>query len=116
MQLITEDLLAKLAVPAPSTNGVSTPILEDEAGAPALLIFLALSQSSEMLLIAGHSAESVFWSRYYWFRRYANIRAAKAGTDAGLEQQAFKILETPFPPCDPDWSQLEEINVRAAAA
>jgi hypothetical protein len=113
MQLITEDLLANLDVPAPSMSGVNTTILEDEAAAPALRIFLTLSQSSEMLLVAGYSAESVFWSRYYWFRRFANIRTARAGMDSGLEQQAFQILESPFPPCNPDWSQLEDLNARA---
>jgi hypothetical protein len=115
MDLITEDALARFAAPAPSTPGVSPECLTEPEAAAALCAYLTLTQRPELFVSAGWSPESVFWSRYYWFRRFANLRAASAGADQGLEQQAFQILESPFPPCNPDWSQLELLNLQAAA-
>ena len=114
MQLVTEDTLAKLAVTAPSTEGIDPASFNEASAASALRMFLTLSQQPESFIAAGWSAESVFWSRYYWFRRFANIQSAKTGADPGLDQQALQILEYPFPPCSPDWSQLEAVNMKAA--
>lgn len=41
------------------------------------------------------------------------LRTAKAGAEDGLEQQAFQLLESPFPCCDHDLAQLESLNMRA---
>ena len=37
--------------------------------------------------------EARFYNAYYWFRRFVKLYMAKLGYDAGLEQQAFKMLE-----------------------
>lgn len=54
---------------------------------------------------------SLFYNRYYWFKRFVNQRATVHGYDAGLEQQAFKLLEAA--PEDVDWSVLEALDVQA---
>jgi hypothetical protein len=38
-----------------------------------------------------------------------------AGRDAGLEQQAFRILEHPHPADIPGWSAVEEVEAAVAA-
>src|SRR5215510_14995096 len=57
--------------------------------------------------------EEIFWSRYFWFRLFAYVTSATVGKDAGVEQQAFQLLEHPFPPCNPDWSRLESVDALA---
>jgi hypothetical protein len=58
----------------------------------------------------GWDTESIFWSRYYWFKRFVLLRSRGAGLDAGLEQQAVQLLEHPFPVCAPDWSNMEIVD------
>lgn len=37
--------------------------------------------------------ELIFYNRYYWFVFFLKLYTAKHGYDAGLEQQAFQLLE-----------------------
>jgi len=37
--------------------------------------------------------EARFYNAYYWFQRFVRLHTDKHGYDAGLEQQAFKMLE-----------------------
>jgi hypothetical protein len=67
----------------------------------------------DLLAGEGFTAEGVFWSRYYWLRRYALVRAGTAGYDAGLEQQVLRVLEYPHPACTPDWADLEAVDAAA---
>lgn len=39
------------------------------------------------------SKEILFYSRYYWFNKFMKKYFSKYGYDAGIEQQAFEILE-----------------------
>lgn len=114
MQRVTEDVLRRLGSLEPSTDGSNLTLMDDLATASALRTFLILTQQPKLLIDAGWSPETIFWSRYYWFRRYLYLRSILVGADAGLEQQAVQILETPFPQCEPDWSQLESIESAAA--
>jgi hypothetical protein len=54
------------------------------------------------------NAETTFYNRYYWFRRFATLSRLKYGEDAGIEQQVFQLLE--YPECDPDWFLVEKIH------
>jgi len=72
-----------------------------------------LTDSPTDFVERGSSAEEVFWSRYFWFCLYVKIRLVTDGFDAGLEQQAFQLLEHPFPDCEPDWWQLEIVDTLA---
>ena len=89
-------------------------LLDDPLGGQALKFYLLLTEMPELLADQRLSAEQRFWSRYYWFLRYVKVREAAAGPDAGLEQQAFQILEPPPPGCCPDWSMVEQVQAAVA--
>jgi hypothetical protein len=55
--------------------------------------------------------DAVFYNRYYWFQRFVKLHTDKHGFDAGLEQQAFQLLE--LAPATTDWSVVEAIEARA---
>ena|SRR5688572_3285611 len=78
----------------------------------ALQSFRRLTDFADSFLTQGWLAEEVFWSRYFWFSVFVRLETALKGPDAGLEQQAFKLLDSPFPECLPDWSELEKIDAR----
>jgi len=80
----------------------------------ALEVFNVLTEVPERFIEEGWSKEEVFWSRYFWVRVHANLVIAKEGPDAGLEQFAFKVLEHPWPQCDPDWSHAKLVDSLAA--
>ena len=48
------------------------------------------------------------YNRYFWFRRFIRMYSTKYGKDAGLEQQAFQILEQSM--ADLDWQVIEAID------
>ena len=58
--------------------------------------------------------ERLFYNRYFWFLRFATLRQAAHGPDAGLEQQAFKMLE--YPEFDVDFQVVNELVARARNA
>ena len=83
----------------------------DEApGSRELQWFRYLTADPDFGAALGLCNEEVFWNRYYWFLRHISACATIGVRDAGLEQQAFQILEYPFPPCSPDWSHLEAVE------
>src|SRR4051812_18617997 len=59
----------------------------------ALKFYLLLTETPELLEDLGADAERIFWSRYYWFVVFVRLHRAAEGFDAGVEQQAFKLLE-----------------------
>src|SRR5262245_28041037 len=108
MRLVTEEALAAADTPAPSTDNVDADALADPLAGPSLRAYLVLTQSADLFVSRGWSPEEVFWSRYYWFRRFYAVWESLTGRhDAGNEQWAFKILEYPYPECQTDWSDLE---------
>jgi hypothetical protein len=88
--------------------------LEDRVAGRSLKFYLLLTEMPELLAPEQASPEEIFWTRYYWFVRYARLQQAVYGYDAGLEQQAFQILDYPQPDCDPDWNWLESVHSHAA--
>ena len=85
----------------------------DNAPEIALEAFRALTDSPAVFIERGSTTEEIFWSRYFWFWLFKEIRVAIDGPDAGLEQQAYQLLEDPFPECEPDWSQVESVEALA---
>jgi hypothetical protein len=111
VRLLTEEALATVAPPEPSTANVDAEALADPKAGPSLRAYLVLTESAELFINHGWSPEEVFWSRYYWFRRFCEVWAALTGSrDDGNEQWAFKILEYPYPKCQTDWSALEWVE------
>jgi len=89
--------------------------LDDPAGDPAFRYYLMFSDAALAHAAGfGHlDAATLFYNRYYWFQRFARAHAAAHGFDAGLEQQAFQLLEVA--PADVDWSIIEAIEARLHA-
>jgi hypothetical protein len=52
--------------------------------------------------------EVIFYNRYFWFLRTIKAYKSRYGTDAGMEQQAFQLLE--YPPCRLDLELIAHID------
>src|SRR5262249_33901374 len=107
VRLATEEILADKAAGLDAAHTLlrhdyDLSLLDDPVSGQALKFYRVLTDLPPLIAELGLSAEEVFWSRYYWFLRFAKLRNAPLGWDAGFEQQAFQILEHPDPPCDPD--------------
>jgi hypothetical protein len=96
-------------------GGFAPSLLAEPLCGQALRAYLALSQRASYFLDMGCSPEAVFWSRYFWFRRFAALRMRNGEADAGIEQQGLEILEHPYPECAPDWSRLQDLEEEANA-
>ncbi|HEY2518182.1 MAG TPA: hypothetical protein VGI39_45240 [Polyangiaceae bacterium] len=57
--------------------------------------------------------DAIFYNRYYCFKKYVKRQEQARGFDAGLEQQAFSLLESAPPLVD--WSVIEAIEARVDA-
>jgi hypothetical protein len=53
-----------------------------------------LTEYSELADTLGLTEDERFWSRYYWLARFVREWQAVAGSDPGLEQQVFQLLES----------------------
>jgi hypothetical protein len=91
-------------------------LLDAPLSGRALKFYLLLTEMPSLLGEGTFSAEQVLYSRYYWFVRFARLRQAMAGHDAGLEQQALQILEQPPTDCELDWLIVERIESAASKA
>ena len=81
-------------------------------GGEALSRYLLLEHWPELFQDDSVTERAVFYSKYYWFKRFAADRADATGYDAGLEQQVFQMLEAP--PVEVDWDLIEEVDRQAA--
>jgi hypothetical protein len=81
----------------------------DELAAAALRYYRLFSSESlpPQVDIGGLTNAKVLYNRYYWFLTYAKRHMRYSGYDAGLEQQAFKLLDQAE--CEVDWSMVEAI-------
>ncbi len=86
---------------------VHVALLDDPDVGPALSRFLLYSRQ---LTKAGSDLDptTAFYNAYYWFLKFKKAYTHKNGYDAGIEQQAFKLLEEAS--IDIDWSVIEEIE------
>jgi hypothetical protein len=110
--LLREQDTAIRAATASAAVGVAG--LLDEAGWTAFRYYLLFSDPAAVRAAGFDDIPtiSLFYNRYYWFKRFVNQRAAVQGHDVGLEQQAFKLLEAA--PEGVDWSVVEALDVQAA--
>jgi len=90
-------------------------LMEDPRFGRALLVYLFLTESADVLP-AETPPVAIFWSRYYWFKRFLHTYHGRGEGNVGMEQQAFQILEYPWPPCEPDWADLEAVDLAATEA
>ena len=64
--------------------------------------------------VGGLSESVAFYNAYYWVLVFAKRYQARYGIDAGIEQEAFKVLERA--PADVDWQVVERVNQAAQQA
>jgi len=81
MRLVTEEVLAAIDVPEPPSDGIDPAALADPEAGPSLRAFLLLTHWPYFFMERGWSPEAVFWSRYYWFRRFVRLRGSRKGTE-----------------------------------
>jgi hypothetical protein len=86
--------------------------IDDPTYGPSLRHFLLLSEYSVLLQGSFRpDSQKLFYNKYYWFVRFVRLYSSKCGQDAGLEQQAFQMLEQESEQLD--WSIVEEIDKKA---
>lgn len=86
--------------------------IDDPVYGQAFRRFLILSRwsSSGAGSLPDLDEATLFCSRYYWFLRSIRLYASTDGPDAGLEQQAYPMLERAD--LDIDGSIIEQIEAR----
>jgi hypothetical protein len=129
MRLIDEALLASnedIRRRMASLPVVATPLPApfDRIFQNAMRAYVLLTKFPAAVLQHSYSAEEVFWSRWYWIQRCVKLRNALGKNDAGLEQEAFKVIESyDYQYSDsgertfdtPDWeARAEMLEARAA--
>jgi hypothetical protein len=86
-------------------------VTDDEAG-EALARSMLFERWPDLLPAdEGSDRERLFYNRYYWFLRFISLWQAAHGYDAGLEQQAFRILEEAE--FSVDWDVIQRLDARA---
>jgi hypothetical protein len=96
------------------TNTIVPPLsvdLDNASYGRAFRRYLLLSHWPELLEnTAAAQGEALLYNKYYWFTRFARLYRAYHGPDAGIEQQAFQMLDqTMF---QVDWQVIEAIEDR----
>lgn len=66
----------------------------------------------DLLAASPVDRETAFCDRCFWFKRFATLKQARDGYDAGLEQQVSRLLEQAD--FEVDWSLLERLDAEAA--
>lgn len=106
LQRLDDELQSRLS------DSARTPVSGEEDGpaSVAMRYFLLFSQWPELLgtVALAPTAPALLYNRYYWFLRLKHLRTRQHGADAGMEQQAFQLLEGTD--CDVDWSVIEAIE------
>ncbi|HEV2915033.1 MAG TPA: hypothetical protein VGX92_17280 [Pyrinomonadaceae bacterium] len=94
----------------------STPdiALDPDGVGEALAWSLLFERWPELLPGPPLGREDAFYNRYFWFKRFATLKQERDGYDAGLEQQAFQLLEQAE--FDLDWALIEQLDAEAAGA
>ncbi|NET58354.1 MAG: hypothetical protein F6K47_20030 [Symploca sp. SIO2E6] len=86
-------------------------LLKDQFYGNALKLYILLSYSP---VFCSEDPVEIFYNRYYWFMTFVEKYKLKNGDDAGLEQQAFQLLEeVDGIDADLDWNILEQLNTQA---
>jgi hypothetical protein len=85
---------------------------DDPVYGPAFRRYLLLSRGLSLLAskVLDLDERSVFYSRYYWFLLLIRLYQSRQGGDAGMEQQAFRMLEGAE--IEIDWTVIEAIEAQ----
>lgn len=112
--LIPETLLTPLYGEAraklSTSDGSADLTLSGTPDERSYLNYLVLTQVHEKLPSEWQADSLVLYNRYYWFLRFSKIHSEQHGKDAGIDQQAFQILENSI--ADIDWAVVEAIDKR----
>lgn len=110
MQFIEENLFSELRKQVIFPDHINHDLLKDTSGSKYLEKYLLLTYAGEDFKNS-ISPEELFYNRYYWFLTFLKAYTQENGLDAGMEQQAFKILEEAGNTCQHiDWNEVEEIS------
>jgi hypothetical protein len=82
--------------------------LDDDSYDSPYLNYLVLTHLRDRLPANLQEEPLILYNRYFWFRRFIRMHSTKHGKVAGLEQQAFQILEHSM--ADLDWQVIEAID------
>ncbi|WP_059173177.1 hypothetical protein [Bacillus sp. FJAT-27445] len=113
MNIITKDQLELLFQTFHSRLDLSNIItFDDEDLTKVLHYFLILKEfSKEIAAGSPFTIEQVLYSQYYWFVYFKNQYFSKYGYDAGMDQQAFQLIEQLTYELDEvNWDFLEQIT------
>ncbi len=89
------------------SSSVNPQLLSDPEVGPALEKYLLLNEHPDAF---SASTIELFFNKYYWFLTFVKAHTNKYGFDAGLEQQAFQLLEEGQLIDNFDWNTAEEIH------
>ena len=73
-----------------------------------LLFAQAPDEISRVLGLGSLSRQQIFYNSYFWLSRFSYLYSKQHGFDAGLQQQAMRILETAQ--FELDWSVINELD------
>ena len=112
--LIPETLLTPLYSEArarsSTSDGSADVTLSGTPDERPYLNYLVMTHVHEKLPSEWQTESLVLYNRYYWFLRFAKIHSEQHAKDAGIDQQAFQILENAM--ADIDWAVVEAIDKR----
>ena len=100
-------------IKAATAKAMAKVIKSTPAGETALRYYLLFSDP-ERVARAGLDPlpeDRLFYNRYFWFKRFEKLHAAKYGFDAGIEQMASMLLENAHD--DVDFSLVEAVQKQA---
>jgi len=98
-----------------NASSVREDLLADPVFGPALAHYVFFSQHPSVRDVIGFDLDDreKFYHGYYWFRRFVRLYTEKHGFDAGMEQQAFQMLENAE--FDLDFERVSTIEKLATA-
>jgi hypothetical protein len=98
MRLALDDELApavaRLVEGEPPLTSYYAPMICHPTAGRSLRNYAVLTHCPELIFRLELTHAELFWSRYYWYTRFAREWQATEGYDAGLEQSVFKLLES----------------------
>ncbi len=94
-----------------SVDGLVASDLDNECYGSAYSRYVVLTHFPDLCQVTVPLPEHVvLCNRYYWFVRFMRLHRSEHGPDAGLEQQAFQMLEGSM--TEVDWQVIEAIENR----
>jgi hypothetical protein len=87
-------------------------LLNDDSCGRAFRYYLLFTHWPSLIDPVGTelSRLDIFYNRYHWFLTFAMMYPVKHGADAGLDQQAFQLLENATD--EVDWLVIHQIETR----